>query len=72
MLAASGLVIGMAALVLSRRVQAQTSGAQRSFSSPWVEPEGQVRVTVRASNFGALGQIVETLPPGFRYVGSDL
>ena len=31
-----------------------------------------MRVTVRASNFGALGQIVEILPSGFRYVGSDL
>ena len=33
----------------------QGDEAQRSFSSPWVEPEGQVQVTVRASNFGALG-----------------
>ena len=71
-LAASGVAIGVAALVLSGPVQAQTPGAQRSFSSLWVEPGGQVQVTVRASNFGALGQIVETLPPGFRYVGSDL
>ena len=31
-----------------------------------------MQVTVRASNFGGLGKIVETLPPGFRYVGSDL
>ena len=71
-LAASGVAIGVAVLVLSGPVQAQTPGAQRSFSSPWVEPEGQVQVTVRASNFGGLGKIVETLPPGFRYVGSDL
>ena len=71
-LAEPGVAVGVAALVLSGPVQAQTPGAQRSFSSPRVEPGGQVRVTVRASNFGALGQIVETLPPGFRYVGSDL
>ena len=71
-LGASGVAIGLAVLVLSGPVQAQTPSAQRSFSSPWVEPEGQVQVTVRAGNFGPLGQIVETLPPGFRYVGSDL
>ena len=71
-LTASGVALGLAALVLSGPAQAQTPDAQRSLSSPWVEPEGQVRVTVRATNFGGLGQIVETLPPGFRYVGSDL
>ncbi len=70
-LAASGVPIGMAVLLLSGPVHAQTPGAERSFSSPWVQPAGQVRVTVRASNFGALGQIVEILPSGFRYVGSD-
>ena len=70
-LTASGAALGLAALVLSGPAQAQTPDAQRSLSS-WVEPEGQVRVTVRATNFGGLGQIVETLPPGFRYVGSEL
>ena len=70
-LAASGVAIGMAVLLLSGPVHAQTPGAERSFSSLWVQPAGQVRVTVRASNFGALGQIVEILPSGFRNVGSD-
>ena len=73
-LAASGVAIGVAALVLSGPVQAQTPGAQRPAELFFTlgRAGGQVQVTVRASNFGLLRQIVKTLPPGFRYVGSDL
>ena len=31
-----------------------------------------MRVTVTAAGYGAFGQIVETLPPGFQYAGSEL
>ncbi len=70
-------VVGIASLVVMATVLpsaagAQSHSAQRSFSSEWVEPGGQVRVTVTAAGYGAFGQMVETLPPGFQYAGSEL
>ena len=49
-----------------------TWGAIRSFSSPSVSPGGQVVVTITANGFGAFGEVVETLPPGFSLVASSL
>ncbi len=46
--------------------------AIRSLSPERVEPGGEVEVTITAAVYGAVGQIVETLPAGFSYVGSDL
>ena len=48
------------------------AGAIRSFSQGHVEPGREVRVTVNATGHGLHGQVVETLPPGFSYTGSDL
>ena len=44
----------------------------RSFSAPWVLPGGALEVTITAAGYGGLGQVVETLPAGFSYQGSDL
>ena len=49
-----------------------TWGAIRSFSPPSVGPGGEVVVTIAANGFGAYGQVVETLPPGFSYMYSSL
>ena len=49
-----------------------TWGAIRSFSTPSVSPGGQVVVTITANGFGAFGEVVETLPPGFSLVASSL
>ena len=47
--------------------------AIRSLSPESVEPGGEVEVTITATGYGTLGgQVVETLPDGFSYVGSDL
>ena len=47
--------------------------ALRSLSPESVDTGGEVEVTITAAGYGALGgQVVETLPDGFSYVGSDL
>ena len=51
---------------------AASHSAVRSFSAPWVAPGGALEVTVAARDYGSFGQIVETLPAGFSYSGSDL
>ena len=52
--------------------QASSHSAVRSFSAPWALPGGQFEVTVTMSEYGVIGQLVETLPEGFVYLGSDL
>lgn len=76
-LSALAAVVGMVSFVIMASVlpgaaAAQSHSAQRSFSSEWVEPGGEVGVTVTAADYGAFGQVVETLPTGFRYTGSGL
>ncbi len=47
--------------------------AIRSLSPESVEAGGEVEVMITAAGYGALGgQVVETLPDGFSYAGSDL
>ena len=53
-------------------VDATMHSAVRSFSAPWVLQGDRLEVTIVASDYGAFGQVVETLPEGFLYVGSDL
>ena len=71
-LLAAGAVAGLFLLAMAGTAEAQSAQARRSLSSPWVEPGGQVRVTITASGFGGFAQIEETIPPGFGYAGSDL
>ena len=71
------LVVAAAALVVLELlvvspVDAQTPRASRSFAAPSVVPGGRLEVRITAAGFGAFGQVVETLPPGFRYAGSSL
>ncbi len=53
-------------------VGATIHSAVRSFSAPSVLPGDRLEVTIAASDYGTFGQVVETLPEGFVYVGSDL
>ena len=46
--------------------------AIRSLSPESVEPGGEVEVTITAAGYGALGQVMETLPDGFSYLSSSL
>ena len=63
---------GSALVRLPGPADAQLHGATRSFSATEVEPGGILEVSVFAADFGSFGQLLETLPPGFVYVGSDL
>ena len=49
-----------------------TWGAIRYLSETYVEPGGEVRVSIFATGYGLYGHVVETLPPGFSYTGSNL
>ena len=49
-----------------------TWGAIRYLSETYVEPGGEVAVAIIATGYGLYGHVVETLPPGFSYTGSDL
>ena len=51
----------------SVNVDAPVTGATRRLPGR-VNPGAELTVTIRASNYGAFGQVVETLPPGFSYV----
>ncbi len=65
------LFLAAAALTLSGTAEAQSHTAIRSFSAASVEPGGLLEVSVSAEGYGAIGQVVETLPEGFVYRGSD-
>ena len=43
----------------------------RSFSANPVVQGGQVEVTIAVANYGAFGQIMDTVPDGFAYVDSE-
>ena len=49
-----------------------TWGAIRYLSQTYVEPGGEVAVAIIATGYGLYGHVVETLPHGFSYTGSDL
>ena len=65
-------VAGVAGLLPSAPVEATSHSAIRSFSAPWVLPGGRLEVTIAVSDYGPFGQVVETLPEGFSYEGSNL
>ncbi len=46
--------------------------ASRRFSQSWALPGGELTVTITATGYGGLGQVVETLPTGFSYASSSL
>ena len=71
LLLVAGAVL-LAALQQPDGAEASGHSATRSFASPWVAPGGQIEVTITAQNDGAFAQVEETLPGGFRYMGSSL
>ena len=68
---AAAALVALELLVVSP-VNAQAARATRSFAAPSVVPGGSLDVRITAAGFGAFGQVVETLPDGFRYAGSTL
>ena len=71
-LAVAGAALGIVGLWHPVPVDATSHSAVRSFSAPWIPPSGRLEVTIAVSDYGPFGQVVETLPSGFSYEGSDL
>ena len=71
-LAVAGAALGIVGLWHPAPVEATSHSAVRSFSAPWIPPGGRLEVTIAVSDYGPFGQVVETLPSGFSYEGSDL
>ena len=53
-------------------MEAQSHSATRTFQQDWAAPGGELTVTINASDYGFIGQVVETLPDGFTYVSTTL
>ena len=74
----ASIILGAALLLAAVTLGSHgTAGAQghsavRSLSADWVAPGGLLQVSVSAEGYGAIGQVVETLPEGFAYQGSDI
>ena len=67
-----GAAFGIVGLWHPAPVEATSHSAVRSFAAPWILPDGWIEVTIAVSDYGPFGQVVETLPSGFNYEGSDL
>ena len=72
LLAVAGVALGLAVLLKPAPVEATTHRAERSFSAASILPGGRLEVTIVVAGYGRVGQVVETLPAGFSYVGADL
>ena len=71
-LAFAAMVGAVALLTPTGVVEAQSHSASRAFQRTWEAPGSELRVTITASNYGAFGQVVETLPEGFSFVSASL
>ena len=71
-LAVAAVVGAVALLAQPGALEAQSHTATRTFQQAWAMPGGELRVAIAASNYGAIGQVVETLPDGFALVSSSL
>ena len=71
-LALAAVVGATALLAQPGAVDAQSHSASRAFQRTWAAPGGEIQVTITASNYGSFGQVVETLPEGFTFLGSSL
>ena len=70
---AVGVALAVASLALwPSAVQADEHSAMRSFSEASVAPGSEIEVTLDVAGYGALGQVVETIPDGFTYVSTSL
>ena len=61
-----GVFLAVGGLLTPGFVDAQSPSATRSFSVASVSAGGELDVTLTPRGFGRLGQVVETLPDGFR------
>ena len=71
-LAFAAMVGAIALLTPPGVVEAQAHSASRAFQRTWAAPGSELRVTITARNYGAFGQVEETLPDGFTFVRSSL
>ncbi len=71
-LALAAMVGAVALLAQPGVIDAQSHSATRAFQRTWAMPGGELRVSITASNYGPVGQVVETLPEGFALVRSSL
>ena len=71
-LAIAAMVGAVVLLAQPDVVEAQSHSATRTFQRTWASPGGELRVTITASNYGPIGQVVETLPDGFTFKSSTL
>ena len=71
-LAIAAMVGAVALLAQPGAVEAQSHSASRTFQQDWASLGGDLRVTITASNYGAFGQVIETLPDGFTFVSATL
>ena len=67
-----GVVLGVAGLLYTWPVDATSHSAERSFNPDPVPPGGRLEVTITATGYGGIGQVIEELPAGFGYVESSL
>ena len=71
-LAIAAMVGAVVLLAQPHGVEAQSHNATRTFQQDWAAPGSEFRVTITASNYGPIGQVVEELPAGFTYVRTSL
>ena len=71
-LAFAAMVGAIALLTPPGVVEAQSHNASRAFQRTWAAPGSELRVTITARNYGAFGQVEETMPDGFTFVRSSL
>ncbi len=64
------IMVGVGATLNLLPVSAQGATVTRSINPSTVAPSGEVTVTIRASNYGPAGSIVENFPSGFAWVSS--
>ena len=73
LLASIGIVLLIVALVVPGVIMASPAAtASRDLPATAVEPGAEFDVGITASDYGMMGQVVETLPSGFSYVSSTL
>ena len=68
---AVAVVLGLVGLLLAPSTEATEHSAKRELSAISVAPGEQVVVTITTSGLSPAGRIIDTIPTGLEYVGSD-
>ena len=63
-LAIAAIVGAVPLLAQPDDVEAQSHSATRTFQQDWAAPGSEFRVTITATDYGPIGQVVEELPGG--------